>query len=57
MKRTGYKKPEDMDVCDVEFLQAVDTYRRKINPFPSVLNYLEILKRLGWQKAGQENKK
>ena len=45
------KSAADMDADDLEFLQAVDEFRRTCNQFPRLTDYLALLKDLGWRKV------
>ena len=45
------KPAADMDADDLEFLQAVDEFRRTCNQFPRLTDYLAILRDLGWRKV------
>lgn len=45
--------PDDMPADVVEFITAVDGYKRKHRrPFPSWSEILEIVKSLGYERAG-----
>jgi hypothetical protein len=42
---------EELDEAEaLEFLRAMDAYRRR-RRFPSLLEILQVLRRLGWRKA------
>lgn len=46
----------DYDADEVEFLKAVDEYkRRKGRPFPSNSEILGVLKKLGWKKVNNDD--
>lgn len=36
---------------ELEFIRAVDRFRKRV-PFPSLTDYLRILRELGWRKGG-----
>jgi len=46
----------EMDDDDVEFLQAVDKFRRAVRQCPTVTDYLRIAKELGYHKDGNNLK-
>ena len=46
-----FKSAADMDTDDLEFLQAVDEFRRTRNQFPRLTDYLALLRGLGWRKV------
>jgi hypothetical protein len=49
----GPASPDDMPADVVEFITAVDDYKRiHGRPFPSWSEILEVLKGLGYRKAG-----
>ena len=43
-----------LDDDELEFLQAMDKFRREVKPFPTVTDHLRVLKALGWRKQTQE---
>ena len=45
------KPAVDMDADELEFLQAVDEFRRTRNQFPRLTDYLALLRSLGWRKV------
>ena len=48
----GATKPDEMPADVLEFIQAIDDYKRKENrPFPSWSEILEIVKSLGYERA------
>ena len=47
-------KPDEMSADLLEFIQAIDDYKRlHQRPFPSWSEILEILKTLGYERAGR----
>ena len=51
-KKPRATKPDEMSGELLEFIQAIDDYKRLHNrPFPSWSEVLEILKQLGYEKA------
>lgn len=46
--------PRPLDDDELEFLQAMDKFRREVKPFPTVTDHLRILKGLGWRKVEQK---
>jgi len=52
-RSAGPASPDDMPAEVIEFLTAIDDYKRKnARPFPSWSEILEVLKGLGYRKAG-----
>lgn len=52
-KKPGATKPDEMSGEVLQFIQAIDDYKRLNNrPFPSWSEILEILKGLGYERAG-----
>jgi hypothetical protein len=50
-KRTGTMRPDEMPQDVVEFITAIDDYKRlNQRPFPTWSEVLDILKRLGYQR-------
>jgi hypothetical protein len=50
--RSTPARPDEMDSDVIEFIQAIDHYKRvQQRPFPSWSEVLEVLKSLGWSKA------
>lgn len=48
----GATKPDEMPPDVLEFIQAIDDYKRKENrPFPSWSEILEIVKSLGYERS------
>jgi hypothetical protein len=46
-------RPDDMPSDVLEFIQAIDDYKRsRKRPFPSWSEVLEVLKDLGYKRAG-----
>jgi hypothetical protein len=53
-KKAGSTKPDEMQPDVMEFITAIDDYKRQNNrPFPSWSEVLEVLKSLGYDKAGK----
>jgi hypothetical protein len=50
------KRGDEMDDDDMEFLKAVDKWRREIRRCPTVTDYLQIAKALGYRKDGHNGK-
>ena len=53
-KQSGARKPDEMPEDVLEFIQAIDDYKRQENrPFPTWSEILDIVKSLGYdRKAG-----
>ncbi len=50
-KRTGTMRPDEMPHDVIEFITAIDDYKRlNQRPFPTWSEVLDILKRLGYQR-------
>lgn len=50
-KRTGTMRPDEMPRDVIEFITAIDDYKRlNQRPFPTWSEVLDILKRLGYQR-------
>lgn len=51
LKQVAKKSSAEMTPTELEFIRAIDTYKRKFNiPFPSWVEILGILKQLGYEK-------
>lgn len=49
----GATRPDEMPAEVLEFIQAIDDYKRlNRRPFPTWSEVLEVLKGLGYQRAG-----
>ena len=52
-RAAGPVNPDSMSAEVIEFITAVDEYKRKRGrPFPSWSEILEVVKQLGYRKAG-----
>ena len=52
-RSAGPVNPDSMSAEVIEFITAVDEYKRKRGrPFPSWSEILEVVKQLGYRKAG-----
>lgn len=52
-KRSAATKPDEMPADVIEFIQAIDVYKRvNQRPFPSLSEVLQVVKSLGYQRAG-----
>jgi hypothetical protein len=52
VKRTGTMRPDEMPPDVIEFITAIDDYKRlRQRPFPTWSEILEILKGLGYQRS------
>ena len=52
VKRTGTMRPDEMPPDVIEFITAIDDYKRlRQRPFPTWSEILEILKGLGYQRT------
>lgn len=50
-KKTAAVKPDEMDADVLEFIQAIDDYKRaEGRPFPNWSEVLDIVKGLGYQR-------
>ncbi len=52
-RKAGAVKPDEMPADVIEFVTAIDEYKRvHRRPFPSWSEVLEVLKSLGYRRAG-----
>lgn len=52
LKKVEPKSPSDITPEELEFIKAIDNYKRKFSkPFPTWREILGILKQLGYQKV------
>jgi hypothetical protein len=48
---TGRVEPEDYSPAEIEFMMALDSYKRKYQrPYPTCREVLAVLHHLGWSK-------
>lgn len=51
-KKAGAPRPDEMSADVLEFIQAIDDYKRINNrPFPNWSEVLEIVKTLGYERS------
>jgi len=53
-RRLG-KHGYEIDDAELEFLKAVDRFRLEVRQCPTVTDYLQIAKSLGYRKDGNDN--